>query len=230
MRVVPRLLARSHDLVEDESLVVCVHALVDLVDHAEGRVGHLLQAQQVEHGGHGFLAAALGGAAQGLQRRALAEGHRDENAILGSVGLELDAAAAADALEVASEMFVDRRRHLGDVAQPLRLQLIDLALERVQLALVQLQTDVGLVQRGFLHVVATNDIGITDGALQGVFELYRIRHADREQQKTTTMNQMSEKQILPSNPIPQTLSQLLLARALLTSRIFASMISTVMAP
>jgi len=36
-------------------LVSGIHALVDLVNHSERRIRHVLQAQQVQHGSHGPL-------------------------------------------------------------------------------------------------------------------------------------------------------------------------------
>ena len=59
--VLRRVLAAGdldHALVH-HALVARVHALVDLVDDAEGRLRHRLQRHQVEDGGHSALAARL---------------------------------------------------------------------------------------------------------------------------------------------------------------------------
>ena len=59
--VLARVLAAGdldHALV-DHALVARVHALVDLVDDAEGRLGHGLEGHEVEDGGDGALAAGL---------------------------------------------------------------------------------------------------------------------------------------------------------------------------
>lgn len=48
----------DHALV-DHALVAGVHALVDLVDDAEGGLGHGLEGHEVEDGGDGAFAAGL---------------------------------------------------------------------------------------------------------------------------------------------------------------------------
>lgn len=48
-----------HHALMHHALVARVHALVDLVDDTEGRLGHGLQGHEVENGGDGSLATGL---------------------------------------------------------------------------------------------------------------------------------------------------------------------------
>lgn len=59
--VLARVLAAGnlHHALVHHALVARVHALVDLVDDAEGRLGHGLKRHEVEDGRHGALAAGL---------------------------------------------------------------------------------------------------------------------------------------------------------------------------
>ena len=77
------------DALEDSTLIIGIHALVDLVDDAEGDHGMLLQAEHEDHDGQGLLASRLK-VAQVHELRAFAELDHDVQSVLFKVVVPVD--------------------------------------------------------------------------------------------------------------------------------------------
>mmetsp|Transcript_9996 Transcript_9996/g.31316 ORF Transcript_9996/g.31316 Transcript_9996/m.31316 type:complete len:341 (+) Transcript_9996:33-1055(+) len=126
-----RLRRRAAQELVDLALVVGVHALVDLVHNAEGRASERLQAEQVQHGAHAALTAALPLARKPHQLLVVAELDVDGDLIVLVVLarlLKLHLATAADEAEIVHVLLRDLRHQVAQCRQPRTLDLVHLSL------------------------------------------------------------------------------------------------------
>mmetsp|Transcript_64065 Transcript_64065/g.202671 ORF Transcript_64065/g.202671 Transcript_64065/m.202671 type:complete len:488 (+) Transcript_64065:243-1706(+) len=126
-------------LLEDLALVDRIHALVDLVHHAEGAHGDVLEGDEVENSRHGPLPARLAVRCQLLQPLLVAEADEEPDCVvlvLLTRLLQLHLPAAADRLEVALEVLIHLGDQLLELGQPFVPLGVDLPPPRLQLRLL----------------------------------------------------------------------------------------------
>lgn len=96
--------------------------LVDFVHHAEGAAGHVLEADEVEHGGDGALAAGLAVRGELAEVLPVAEADHDAGLVLAEVAVfglvEVDGADGADDAERVGELVGDRGDDGAELREP----------------------------------------------------------------------------------------------------------------
>mmetsp|Transcript_2834 Transcript_2834/g.4772 ORF Transcript_2834/g.4772 Transcript_2834/m.4772 type:complete len:310 (-) Transcript_2834:2646-3575(-) len=153
-----------HHFGEDLALVHRVHALVDLVHHAEGAFGELLQRDQVQHGAHGALPARLAVRAERLQLLLSPELNPNAHLVLVKVLVlyQTHLPHTPNGLEAFCKRASHLIHHLLQLRQPLGLSFVDLALSVVEEVVLLLDCNCQLVDLLLAVLIILEHVRVAD--------------------------------------------------------------------